>query len=226
VLSYEERTLLRRSFAEGRSAFLEANYSAEMVEAFLAREDVRAEAASLQIEFNHQEALFGRATFLAKKQLAVLATSAAAILGKALAGPVYRRDAQGNIVHDANGHAVMIDPGVNAVQLRAAENILDALGVSPKQRVDRSADANLRAAIEAPRDTKIEHTDTTLATPEERTLSRERTRNVILRLAQRLPEIKKEAERTFKKHARGRSAAHPASKRYQEPKPKAKTPET
>lgn len=194
----EERNLIRRAFAEGPSILLEEGYTAEMIRSFMDRADVQAEIQLLQIEFNNQEAMFGRSVFLAKRNLAKLAPGAAAVLGQALSGPIYRRDKDGNVINDANGNPVMQHPGVTTVQLRAAEAIMESMGVDPKSRPDKAADANLVGAFKPPV-AKVDVDDKKLLTEDERTISRERVRNVILQLRDRLPALRKKVDETIKK---------------------------
>lgn len=186
MLTDQERSLVRRAFTQGPSVLLEDGYTSESIKSFLTREDVRSELEILQIEFNNQEALFGRTKFVAKRQLTKLAPGAAAILGQALAGPVYARDNAGNVLTNATGAAILVQPEPTLNQLRAAETILDRIGVEGDMKVDRAQDVNLRVLFDPNTTKKIRIEQDESMSEEQRSLSRERIRNAIEALRPKL----------------------------------------
>lgn len=212
MLTDEERSLVRRAFQEGPGVLLEENYSAQDVNAFLMREDVRAELSVLSAEFNNQEALFGRAKFVAKRQLAKLSTSAVAILAQALGGPRYVIGQDGQLVLDARGNPLLKYPEPTSNQLRAAETILERVGVEAKMAVNTTADTNLSKMFRPVDDVNVRRIthDEKLQTEQERIQSREKIRVAIEKLLSKVPDAKKRMDEvlgvTGKKASRKRHA--------------------
>jgi len=190
ALTEQEKNIVRRAFSMGPAALLDDGYTWANIGDFLARPDVKAELELLQSEFNNQDALLTRSKFVAKRQLARFAQGAVAVLGQALAGPVYARDNKGNILMDAQGRPIMQSAPPHEMQYNAATQILNRLGVDTDKPADRAGDMNVQLLFksgEASAKVQIT-TDPALLTSEEQALSRERVRNAFEKLAKRLPE--------------------------------------
>jgi hypothetical protein len=198
VLTDQERSLVRRMFAQGPSVLLEEGYTADTVKGFMARDDVKAELEVLQIEFNNQEALFGRSKFASKRQLTKLSPGAVAILGQALAGPTYARSNDGAVLNDAKGNPILMQPEPTAIQLRAAETILDRIGVEGDMKVDRAQDVNLRILFHPDTTKKVKIEQDEALSEEERALARERIRNAIEKIIPKLGHAKQQADAKLK----------------------------
>lgn len=195
MLTPEEQQLVRETFARGPAALIEAGFDAEQIKLFLARADVTEYYGLLDRELGVSDALEIRTRFLAKRRLAQLQPGAIAVLGRALAGPQYLRvgGPDGDrIAVGAFGRPIVTTPEVTPVQLRAAEAVLENLGVTPgrvkpAEGVDVSVeilfrDGHPQASIEE---------DPSHTREAERALSRERVRNVILQLAPEVPGLAK-----------------------------------
>jgi hypothetical protein len=195
ALTDDERNLVHQTFMQGPSVLMEAGYVTHaQIQEFLERPDVQAEWRLLQREFDAQDAIFDRTKFGLKRQLSRLGPGAVSILAHTMAGPVYARNDNGHILTDARGHPIILSPSPTALQLTAAREVLDRVGVEGKMEVDKGADLNIEkmcqdADSEA---VSVEH-DPKLLSFEERALSRERVRTVIDQIAEKLPEIQQEA---------------------------------
>ncbi len=200
MLTEPERSLIARTFAQGPAVLFESGYSPEAVRGFLDRPDVQAHFLLLQREFDHHDALQARTRVMARRSLSRLSPHAVAVLGQALAGPQYvmRTLPDGTEVPalDANGRPILARPEVLPTQLRAAEVILEALGVqcgkAKVQEVGAGADTGVSALFKSEDPEKVTLSQDQSHTSEaQRALSRERVRNVIEVLAAKVPALHK-----------------------------------
>ncbi|KKL87581.1 hypothetical protein LCGC14_1933270 [marine sediment metagenome] len=202
ALSSDERNTIELVFMRGPAALLERNWTLEQIYEFFDRLDVKAEMELLAQEFKHQEAYHSRIKFGIKRQLARLAPGATAILGAALAGPLYSRDSEGRIQMDVKGQPILAEAGPTVSQVRAATEILDRIGVGEERQggLDRGVAPDVNVNVILHRDEKMRYkveTDPNYTTEEERALSRERMRNVIEIVRQDLPEAREKATRAL-----------------------------
>lgn len=189
----EERALVQRAFFQGPSALIDEGLSPEAVRAFMDRADVQAEYELLQREFQIHEPLSARAKFVATRNLHRMIDPASAILGMALAGPEYARDAHGNILRDGAGRPILRQAEPTRAQMAAAKMVMEGVGVGDhKVETTPAADANVSTIFSRAREVVLEN-DPTQESEEERALSRERVRNAIMRLSRRLPEARERA---------------------------------
>lgn len=195
MLNEEEKSLVRRLFMSGPAVLFDEGYKGEAISQFLSRADVKAEMDLFQAEFHQQEAISSRTRFMGKRLLTKLSPGAIAMLGQALAGPIYVRDKEGNLITDAKGHPILRQPEPSGIQFAAATQILDRLGVSSDKPVDKSADVNIGLLYKTgDEDAKVVlDTDVLHVTEEQRALSRERVRNAIELLMGSLPIAKEKA---------------------------------
>ncbi len=200
-LTTDERSIIEIAFMRGPGALLEKGWNRDQIASFFERPDVKLELEALAHEFAKREDYAARLKFGLKRDLARISSGAAAILGAALAGPIYSRDNDGLVITDAKGHPVIQEAGPTRNQLVAATEILDRVGLTPE---GKSGPGGERRGVEINMNfgqderLKIEIADDpAYTTKEERALSRERCRNVIAVLAEKLPEIKKRAEKSL-----------------------------
>lgn len=191
ALTAAERELVHLSFMQGPAALIEADYNGEQARAFLTRPEVSDEFEMLVREFGHQDTLFALSEFGLKRQLTRLAPNAVAVLGRALSGPVYSRDDDGNILMDSKGRLLMTNPGPDGNQIHAATEILNRIGVDGNSKKDGKSALNVSVLFESGQGAKVKIvTDTSLKTTEEQALSRERMRTAISKLSGVLPDAK------------------------------------
>lgn len=209
ALNSDERNTIELAFMRGPGALLERGWNHDQITSFFERPDVRLEIEALTHEFAKKDAYATRLKFGLKRELARFGPGAAAMLGAALAGPIYARDKQGSIITDAKGHPVLREVGPTRNQIVAATEILDRVGVAPEGKGGLggergNVEVNLNFGQDARMKLKIaddpEHT-----TKEEKALSRERCRNVISILAVKLPDIKARAEKALSVRKRPKS---------------------
>lgn len=192
VLTAEERTLTQRAFMQGPAALFEAGLDKTGVLEFLEREEVREHYDLLNREFRHQEVMSAANKWGLGRQLTRLGDGAVAILANAMVGPEYARDQQGHILTDARGHPILRQAEVSLVQLRAAEGVLDRLGVDlGRSQREKSAglDADILFRQMQEVQVKIED-DPDLEKEEQQALSRERVRNVIEIMKDAIPNVR------------------------------------
>jgi hypothetical protein len=217
ALNSEERTTIELAFMRGPGVLLERGWNHDQITAFFERADVKLEIKALTHEFAKKEHYAHRLRFGLKRELARFGQGATAILGSALAGPIYARDKAGNVITDAKGHPVLREVGPTRTQIVAATEILDRVGVSPDGKGgpigDRpGVEVNLNFGQDERMTVEIAD-DPSHTTREEKALSRERCRNAIAVLAQKLPTIKARAEKAL---------AHPKPKSRKKKKKKKK----
>lgn len=195
MLTEADRQLLQRAFAHGPAALVEEGFSAADAAAFLARPDVQQAWAAFQREYDKQEVIFGHTKFVLRRQLTRLGPGATAILATALAGPRYARNAQGTILTDAKGHPILEEPEPTFGQLHAAKEVLDRLEVVNRTK-DEGARTNINILFQQDRTEQRTAlvVDPALESEEQRALSRERVRNIIEALRDKLPALRTRAE--------------------------------
>jgi hypothetical protein len=193
VLTEDERRLVQQAFMRGPSALLERGFSHEDAAEFMRREDVQEQVALLDRELAHQESIAARTRFGVRRDLSKLASGAASILGAAMAGPAYARDADGNILRDAKGRPVIREAGPSSLQVSAAGEVLDRIGVG-RDAKDNEAGRDMKLNIlfgDSGGKVAIEITnDPNHKSEEEKALSRERIRTVISKVTARLPQLR------------------------------------
>lgn len=200
-LTTDERNTIETAFMRGPGALLELGWNRDQIESFFERSDVKLEIEALTHEFAKREDYAARLKFGLKRDLARISQGAAAILGAALAGPIYSRDKKGLVITDAKGHPVVQEVGPTRSQLVAATEVLDRVGVVPEGKGGlgserRGVEVNLNFSQDARTKITIDD-DPSHTTKEEKALSRERCRNVIAVLSARLPDIKERAEKSL-----------------------------
>lgn len=197
MLTDQERRLVRDLFAGGPAVLLDEGLSIDQITEFLSREDVAAELRLLETEFNHRDTLEARTRFMTRRALGRLGPAAAAVLGRALAGHVYARGSDGNILRDSKGNLVVRDAGPDGIQVASARAIMDKLGVDDPRLVTHPGGGGSSTDIETViRDQLADEEkvkvvlkeDPNLKTEEEKALSRERIRTAIDKLMPKLRE--------------------------------------
>ena len=194
MLTTQERRQVRTLFAGGPAALLDEGLTIDQIASFMKRDEVAAELRLLDTEFQHRDTLEARTRFLTRRSLGSLAPGAAAVLGRALAGHVYERGPDGNILRDAKGNLIVRDAGPDGTQVGAAKAIMDQLGIADPRlvaiaggAVEKNLDAIVQEHIADEEKARVVlEDDPNLESKEERALSRERVRTVIERLRPRL----------------------------------------
>ena len=193
MLSDSERALVRQAWSTGPGVLIEKGMSADDIRAFFGRPDVMHEIALLDAEFKHTKTLDARVKFVTRRNVSRLSDGAVATLARAMMGDQYmRHDETGAIMTDAAGRPIMTEKAPSTTQVRAAEAVLEAVGVSnPKILIDRaSGDVQPLTLLESA-ESKFEiDLDPTYVDEEQRALSRERMRTTIEVLMEKLPDIK------------------------------------
>ena len=181
VLTAEEQNLTRRAFMHGPAALFEEGLDKTGVLEFLDREEVREHYDLLSREFRHQEVMAAANRWGLGRQLTRLGDGAVAILANAMAGPEYARDQQGHIMTDVRGHPILREAEISPVQLRAAESVLDRLGVDQgKSQREKSAGLNADILFRQMQEVQVKiEEDPNLEKEAQQALSRERIRNVM-----------------------------------------------
>lgn len=191
-ISDAERDLVQRAFYRGPSALIQAGMSVDEIQHFLHRAEIQSEFQLLQNEFDHRGAFEIRQNFHARQRLAGRLDDAIDVVEDALNDPVYLRDPEdGSIIEKEVKKGVwrpaVLTPGPDPQQVWAAEQILDRLGIHPryKQEEGRGVDVNVTVLISkaAEQATTELLEDPSAKTDVEKSISRERVRNVMERLA-------------------------------------------
>jgi hypothetical protein len=197
-LSTKERNYIELAFMRGPVALLEQGWNYDQIQQFFDRQDVKTEMEQLAVELKYKEAYAARLRFGLKRQIARFGSGAVSILSAALAGPIYARDKNGNIVTDAKGHAVVREYGPTDMQVSAAKDILDRVGVSAEGRDAKRFDSgvtdgvSINLTLKSDAATRLEiEDDPEKTTPEELAMSRERMRTTIEILAKKIPAVRK-----------------------------------
>lgn len=200
--------------------------SVEESKEFIDRDDVRAALSLLTREFHNQEEIFARTRFAVKREMARSGLDAVRVLREALTGPTYAHAEDGGLLL-IDGKPVLMGVGADKTQISAAKEILNRLGVQSDLEIDRSTEANVKLLFERADSVEIEiENDPLHESEEQRALSRERVRNVILRLIDKVPEARKKIlkELGYTKKAAKRKATKKAAKRKTTKKVTKKTP--
>ena len=187
--------LVEALFVQGPAALLEAGMTRDEAVAFYRSPPVALAMMELDREYTHHTTLHAHAKFAAERGLHRLLPDAVEVYAQAVQGPVYARDAEGHVLNDDNGYAVFATPEPTPVQVRAARTILDGCGVAdPKVIAASAGEANMKLLFAGTEEeTVVVESDPSLVTEEQRALSRERVRNVILSLIPELEGARKEA---------------------------------
>lgn len=204
MLTEHERSLIHRTFAQGPAILFEEGYDEAGVQEFLHRQDVRAAFAMLEREMDSQEALTLRSRYMTRRSISRLSQGAVAVLGQALAGPQYLMTEKEGVqvpVTDAKGQPILRRPEVTPTQMRAAENVMDALGIrygAAKHNSAPGADVSVEILFKETDTDAVaeiqddpEHTEAA-----QKALSRERVRTVIDLLAHKVPELHENVKRS------------------------------
>jgi len=208
-LSPEERGVVVELFSRGASVLVELGWTITQVSDFLNRPEVRTQLDLLKHEFDNQEAIQSRVQFSTKRGLARLAPTAVSTLNRAMAGPTYIRDPEGRIMQDRHGNPLTRDAGITPTQLRAAEKVMECLGIESKVRIDIRADSNLDVLMKPAEiaSARIDVEDTGGLDPKEQALARERVRNLIEKLGPRAADLAKAIQQKMQKPRAVRQAA-------------------
>lgn len=194
TITAQERQLVHDTFSQGPSALLDAGYTQESLLSFLGRADVLAEIALLNQELQHQSEIDARSKFLTRRTVARMGPGALAVMARALAGPVYLRDPKtGAILQDGNGKKLIAEAAPTGVQMRAAETVLDQIGVTRDKTlpfVDPQGGFDPRKLLGSADEVVDADFDIKGLTEEQKALSREKVRNVIETLCPRIDEAR------------------------------------
>lgn len=189
-VSDDDLALVEALMVEGPSAFTNRGLSSDDAADFLQRPEVRATLERINSELGQQEALMALVRFTGRRKLSKLVPKAVEVLDDALDGPLYAMHevidaASGERVVvprlDTKGEPIMLRPGPTPVQLRAATEVLDRVGLAPttKIQLDRAGSINLPQLLGR----VVESQDPVLpemeGSREQQGLSRERVRNAI-----------------------------------------------
>lgn len=196
MLTAAERDLIARAFSQGPSALIDSGFGPEEIAKFVSRQDVQAHLAMLKREMDVRQELEERTRHLTRRQLSQLTPGAVAILAQALTGPqylTYEKDGHRAVQTDANGNPVLLRAEVLPSQLRAAEVVLETLGVGygkAKNEVSPSVSGDISILFKSPEAVPtISVDDPSHGNDAERALSRERVRTVIAVLSGRVPQL-------------------------------------
>jgi len=196
-LTDDQIHLVERVFMRGPMVLIEAKWSAEEIKDFLDNPEVRQHLELLVSEFNTQDAAHARVRFGIRRGIARLGRDAVGVYEKALSGPRYLRNNHGDVITGMHGNPIVLEPEPTPVQVKIASEVMDRLGVTPEGRsplADRSVpDVNVKVIVGAARTVSAEVLeDPEATTVEDKALSRERIRNVIEVLSEKLPNLRKQ----------------------------------
>ena len=200
LLTKDEKTLIKDTFARGISIFFEdydPAWTTDQIADFFSREDVQQYMKLLKSDFDEQEIAQARVKFIVKRRLITLQSNATGIIARALAGPVYARDGKGNTLHDFKGQPLIRDPAPTPMQLSAARDVLERLNVRADTSTDKGGAAinvNVNIGEKAIELSSNVDSDPAFLTPEDRALSRERMRNAMELLMKKVPMAHKQLE--------------------------------
>lgn len=192
MLTDEERALVRECWASGPGPLLERGYSLDQIRELLTRPESRTDLNLLDAELHAARTMEARTKFVARRNLSRLVDVATATLLRAMAGHRYVRNPEtGHILSDAKGHPLIEAVGPNTSQIRAAEVVLEAAGVSnPKIVIDRAtSDLQPITLLETAENVFEIELDPSHVDAEQQALSRERIRTTIDLLLKKLPAV-------------------------------------
>jgi hypothetical protein len=227
MLTSVERELIARAFANGPAVLLEEGYSQADIEKFCSRPEVAAHFSFLERELDLREELDVRTRHSTRRQMSRLTPGAVAVVAQALAGPQYLTyktpDGVTAIQTDAAGKPVLLRPEISTTQLRAAEVILETLGI-PFGRAKNETGQNIGAKVGLlfkPTDTDVQVVldDPLHENDAQRALSRERVRTVIAVLSGRVSEMHQNLNQNLGLEVK----PNPPVKRKKAPRVQAKT---
>lgn len=191
-LTPEEKELVHEVFARGPSVLVELGYTPAQVRAFIHRPEVDAEMKLLEVEMDNLDSLMARTKFATYRQMMTLRPRAMDVLARSLDGPVYQRDPDtGAIMFTEKNQPRVEDLPPTAGQVASAESVLDRVGVHRLQKhepLPPTVNLNVLFGTEVKKELEL---DPELRTEEQRALARERIRNVIMVLQERVPEARK-----------------------------------
>lgn len=196
-LDKEQMRLADSVFMRGPIVLIEAGWDVEAINAFLENPEVNKYLQSLVLEFNHQDEAHARNRFGLRRGLRRLSSKAVDVYEKALDGPRYLRNNDGNVISGMSG-PIVLDPEPTRNQVTVASEILDRLGVAPEGKMAISDKAvtdisvkGILSGSSGPKEVSVDEvTDPQAESTEAKALARERVRNVIEVLKERLPELR------------------------------------
>ena len=195
VLNASERHLVHTAFGQGPTALTEAGMEAQAVSDFLQRDDVQAELRLLTKEFEHQDSIDALIKFSAKRELRGMKGIATNVIRQALIGPEYLT-LNGEVQRDEMGKPILICAEPSQGQRQTAMNVLDRLNVLPNPNATATANVDVTVLFNQNEESTVEiKTDNTHTTEEQRSLSRERVRNIIETLGLKFNKMKKTADK-------------------------------
>lgn len=188
VLGKEDAELVGQVFSNGPSILIERGWSPSRIQDFLRRPVVVQQMQLLGIELQHQESLDLRNRFMVQRRLRRSSDQAVATLERALIGDVPELDDNENQLVDEHGRLLYTVHAPTEQQYDAATQILDRLGCRPllaRDLAGMGSDADVTLLLtRAAEDAAVKLVeDTEKASYSERSLSRERVRVVMEKLA-------------------------------------------
>lgn len=223
MLTEAERNLVKRVFALGPGTLLDEGYTPDTASVFLSRIEVNQFLTLLLRESQVSDVTASRTKFLGRRELSPLLNPSVATIARALMGPVYVRAPDGSLIRDAKGRYLVTDPGPTAMQLSAATDVLDRLNVRPESKVVFSieADATLPVLPAVASESTALESHNFGVTEEERSLSRERIRNVLSALAPSVKTIRDKVEDLLPKRvSKATTARSERARKSRKPKKK------
>jgi hypothetical protein len=195
MLTDDERARVESLFMHGAAALIESGMSPDQCAEFIRREDVTAAMDELGREYKDRDAHDARRVFLTKRSLSRLLPAAVSVLREALRGPSYVRVA-GRVVVDSHNNPIMSDPPVHSAQMDAARDILNRMGVSiqAKDRVTMP-DVNIQMLLSQSVNAATLGYAKDDVNEDQKALSRERRRTMVMRLLPKLEKAVKKADR-------------------------------
>lgn len=191
-LTADDRRWVDLLFQFGPARLIDEGFSVEERDAFLQRDDVRDEVRRLAYEYQTQEHTEARVKYATRRRLFNLAPRAVGVLEDAMNGVRYARDDYGNIIFDSYSNPILLPQGADQRQLRAAEMVLEMLGISPDTESIK-VEVNVAALLQQERTKLAIAQDTGLKSDEEKGIARERVRVAMEKLTKSSPELVKRA---------------------------------
>lgn len=182
TLHAADRQKVEALFSLGRQGLYDLGMDDAAIDAFVERRDVIAYATTLNQEFVDQRNLAARRKFGVMRTLGRMAPAATGVLATALNGPEYQKDEEGNYVFGRRGF-VKLTPEPTSVQMAAAAQVLDRLGITPKERTTH-VDISVKQVLYGGRAVAIVDQDPEQKTEEDRAQAREAVRAALERALQ------------------------------------------
>lgn len=218
MLNDQERSLVQRVWSQGVAPLYEEGFDADAIRVFLHRHDVQAEMQLLDQEHKHLKTIEARRRYITTRNMAKLSDGATAVIARAMAGPRYVRNPEtGQILNDANGNPIVEQAEMTPMQMRAAEAVLDALGVGDHRKGNEPVHVEalqLNVMVETTEEAPDIEYDPDAVSEDQRALSRERVRNAILQLMPGIEDMRTEVQKSMavKKPKRKRATKKTAKK--------------